>query len=140
MHTLLDLRGNIPAFVHLTDGKVHDVNVLDQLVPEAGAFYVMDRAYIDFERLFESACNAITSDWQANGRIAVDAPASAVPIAPHDSALPTASAPSQPAAQVAPVLPQQPKLDTVAIVMHTTASADKYCKPLLSGETCVKSA
>jgi hypothetical protein len=52
MHTLLDLRGNIPAFVHLTDGKVHDVNVLDQLVPEAGAFYVMDRAYIDFERLF----------------------------------------------------------------------------------------
>ena len=88
----------------------------------------------------KSACNAITSDWQANGRIAVDAPASAVPIAPHDSALPTASAPSQPAAQVAPVLPQQPKLDTVAIVMHTTASADKYCKPLLSGETCVKSA
>ena len=52
MHTLLDLRGNIPAFVHITDGKVHDVNVLDQLVPEAGAFYVMDRGYIDFERLF----------------------------------------------------------------------------------------
>jgi IS4 transposase len=52
MHTLLDLRGNIPAFVHLTDGKVHDVNVLDQIVPEAGAFYVMDRGYIDFERLF----------------------------------------------------------------------------------------
>jgi hypothetical protein len=43
MHTLLDLRGNIPAFLHITDGKVHDVNVLDQLVPEAGAFYVMDR-------------------------------------------------------------------------------------------------
>ena len=41
MHTLLDLRGNIPAFVHITDGKVHDVNVLDQIVPEAGAFYVM---------------------------------------------------------------------------------------------------
>jgi hypothetical protein len=52
MHTLLDLRGNIPAFLHITDGKVHDVNVLDQLVPEAGAFYVMDRGYIDFERLF----------------------------------------------------------------------------------------
>jgi hypothetical protein len=50
--TLLDLRGNIPAFVHITDGKVHDVNVLDQLVPEAGAFYVMDRGTIDFERLF----------------------------------------------------------------------------------------
>jgi IS4 transposase len=52
MHTLLDLRGNIPAFVHITDGKVHDVNVLDQIVPEAGAFYVMDRGYIDFERRF----------------------------------------------------------------------------------------
>ena len=52
MHTLLDLRGNIPAFVHITDGKVHDVNVLDQIVPEAGAFYVMDRGYIDFARLF----------------------------------------------------------------------------------------
>jgi hypothetical protein len=52
MHTLLDLRGNIPAFVHVTDGKVHDVNVLDQIEPEAGAFYVMDRAYIDFARLY----------------------------------------------------------------------------------------
>ena len=52
MHTLLDLRGNIPAFVHITDGSVHDVNVLDQIVPEPGAFYVMDRGYIDFERLF----------------------------------------------------------------------------------------
>jgi Domain of unknown function (DUF4372)/Transposase DDE domain len=52
MHTLLDLRGNIPAFVHVTDGKVHDVNVLDEIVPEAGAFYVMDRAYIDFARLY----------------------------------------------------------------------------------------
>jgi hypothetical protein len=52
MHTLLDLRGNIPAFVYITDGKVHDVNTLDQIVPESGAFYVMDRGYIDFERLF----------------------------------------------------------------------------------------
>jgi Domain of unknown function (DUF4372)/Transposase DDE domain len=52
MHTLLDLRGNIPAFVQVTDGKVHDVNMLDQIEPEAGAFYVMDRGYIDFERLF----------------------------------------------------------------------------------------
>jgi hypothetical protein len=52
MHTLLDLRGNIPAFIRITDGKVHDVNVLDQIVPEAGAFYVMDRGYIDFQRLF----------------------------------------------------------------------------------------
>ena len=52
MHTLLDLHGNIPAFVHITSGKVHDVKVLDRIAPEAGAFYVMDRAYIDFERLF----------------------------------------------------------------------------------------
>ena len=51
MHTLLDLRGNIPTFIHLSDGKLHDVNVLDVLVPEAGAIYVMDRGYVDFERL-----------------------------------------------------------------------------------------
>ena len=52
MHTLLDLRGPIPAFVHITDGRVHDVNVLDLLVPEAGAFYIMDRGYIHFKRLY----------------------------------------------------------------------------------------
>jgi hypothetical protein len=52
MHTLLDLRGNIPAFIHITDGKAHDVSVLDQIVPEPAAFYVMDRGYVDFERLF----------------------------------------------------------------------------------------
>ena len=52
MHTLLDLRGNIPSFIHITDGKVADVNVLDEILPEAGAFYVMDRAYIDFGRLY----------------------------------------------------------------------------------------
>ena len=52
MHTLLDLHGNIPAFIRVTDGKVHDVNILDEIAPKAGAFYVMDRAYIDFERLF----------------------------------------------------------------------------------------
>ncbi len=51
VHTLLDLRGNIPTFIHLSDGKLHDVNVLDVLVPEAGAIYVMDRGYVDFERL-----------------------------------------------------------------------------------------
>ena len=50
-HTLLDLRGNIPSFIHISDGKMHEVNVLDQLIPEAGAYYVMDRAYLDFERL-----------------------------------------------------------------------------------------
>ena len=52
MHTLLDLHGNIPTFIGITDGKVHDVNILDEIFPEAGAFYVMDRAYVDFERLF----------------------------------------------------------------------------------------
>jgi hypothetical protein len=52
LHTLLDLRGNIPAFIHITDGKTHEVNVLDMLCFEAGAFYVMDRGYLDFSRLF----------------------------------------------------------------------------------------
>jgi transposase len=52
LHTLLDLRGNIPSFVDITEGKVHDVNVLDILIPEAGAIYVMDRGYLDFGRLF----------------------------------------------------------------------------------------
>jgi hypothetical protein len=52
MHTLLDLHGNIPTFISITSGKVHDVNILDEILPEAGAFYVMDRGYVDFERLF----------------------------------------------------------------------------------------
>jgi hypothetical protein len=52
MHTLLDLHGNIPTFIRITDGKAHDVNVLDDILPEVGAFYVMDRGYIDFERLY----------------------------------------------------------------------------------------
>jgi transposase len=52
MHTLLDLHGNIPTFISITDGKVHDVNALDDILPEAGAFYVMDRGYVDFERLY----------------------------------------------------------------------------------------
>src|ERR1700704_2824396 len=52
IHTLLDLHGNIPTFIRITDGKVHDVNILDEIMPEAGAFYVMDRGYIDFERLY----------------------------------------------------------------------------------------
>jgi len=51
LHTLLDLRGNIPSFIEITDGKVHDVNILDDLIPEPGSFYIMDRAYIDFLRL-----------------------------------------------------------------------------------------
>jgi hypothetical protein len=52
MHTLLDLHGNIPTFIRVTSGDVHDVNILDEIMPEAGSFYVMDRGYIDFQRLF----------------------------------------------------------------------------------------
>ncbi|OGT88741.1 MAG: transposase [Gammaproteobacteria bacterium RIFOXYD12_FULL_61_37] len=51
LHTLLDLRGSIPTFIHISDGKLHDVNILDQIAFEAGSFYVMDRGYIDFGRL-----------------------------------------------------------------------------------------
>ena len=51
MHTLLDLRGSIPSFIHISDGKLHDIHALDLLLPEAGAIYVMDRAYVDFARL-----------------------------------------------------------------------------------------
>jgi hypothetical protein len=52
LHTLLDLRGSIPSFIHITEGKTHDVTVLDELVVEPGAFYIMDRGYIDFGRLY----------------------------------------------------------------------------------------
>jgi hypothetical protein len=52
LHTLLDLRGNIPTFIHISDGKLHEVNILDQLVPEAGAFYVLDRGFLDYARLY----------------------------------------------------------------------------------------
>ena len=52
LHTLMDLRGSIPSFIYISDGKLHDVNVLDLLLPEAGAYYVMDRAYLDFGRLY----------------------------------------------------------------------------------------
>jgi transposase len=58
MHTMLDLRGNIPTFIRITDGKVHDVNILDEIVLEAGAFYVMDRGYVDFRRLYRFTLNA----------------------------------------------------------------------------------
>jgi transposase len=52
LHTLLDLQGNIPTFIHISDGKLHDVNVLDILIPEPGSFYIMDRGYTDFQRLY----------------------------------------------------------------------------------------
>jgi transposase len=52
MHTLLDLRGNIPSFIHISEGNLHDVHALDMILPEAGAIYVMDRGYVDFARLY----------------------------------------------------------------------------------------
>ena len=52
LHTLLDLRGSIPSFIEITDGKIHEINILDTLIPEAGSFYIMDRGYLDFERLY----------------------------------------------------------------------------------------
>ena len=52
LHTLMDLRGNIPAFISISDGKMHDVNILDNIIPEPGAFYIMDRGYLDFKRLY----------------------------------------------------------------------------------------
>lgn len=52
MHVIMDLRGNIPDFIHITEGKLHDVNVLDQIIPQPGAYYVMDRGYLDFQRLY----------------------------------------------------------------------------------------
>ena len=52
LHTLLDLRGSIPTIIHISDGKLHDVNVLDELIPEPASFYVMDRGYLDFARLY----------------------------------------------------------------------------------------
>jgi len=52
LHTLLDLRSSIPTFIKVTDGLIHDVNILDELIPEAGCFYIMDRGYLDFDRLY----------------------------------------------------------------------------------------
>ncbi len=60
VHTLMDLRGSIPTFIRITDGKVHDVNILDELVLESGAIYVMDRGYLDFARLFTFTQNLST--------------------------------------------------------------------------------
>ncbi len=62
LHTLLDLQGNIPTFIHISDGKLHDVNVLDLLLPEPAAFYVMDRGYLDFERLYQIHGTDLRSD------------------------------------------------------------------------------
>ena len=77
LHTLLDLRGNIPTFIHITDGKLHDVNVLDLLLPEPGAFYVMDRGYIDFERLIACTRRAASSSPEPSP---TSRPSAAIPI------------------------------------------------------------
>ena len=61
MHTLLDLRGNIPSFIHISDGKLHDVHALDMLLPEAGAIYVVDRGYVDFARLYVNSSSSGSS-------------------------------------------------------------------------------
>lgn len=60
LHTLLDLRGSIPSFIAITHGKVHEVNILDEIIPEAGAIYIMDRAYLDFKRLYTLHQNSAT--------------------------------------------------------------------------------
>ncbi len=62
LHTLMDLRGNIPCFIRITEGKTHDVNVLDELVLEPGAFYIMDRGYIDFARLYTFRRSSLAVD------------------------------------------------------------------------------
>jgi hypothetical protein len=68
LHTLLDLRGNIPTFIHISDGKLHEVNTLDILPLEAGAFYVMDRGYLDFTRLYSisQACAFFVTRGKSN--------------------------------------------------------------------------
>jgi hypothetical protein len=68
LHTLLDLKGNIPSFIAITEGRVHEVNILDELIPEAGAIYIMDRGYLDFERLFtfDQCCSFFVVRARAN--------------------------------------------------------------------------
>jgi hypothetical protein len=71
LHTLLDLRGNIPTFLHVSHGKLHEVNILDQLVPEPGAFYLMDRGFLDFDRLhrFHQAGSFFVTRAKSNLRV-----------------------------------------------------------------------
>ena len=69
LHTLLDLRGSIPSFIHITDGKTHEVNVLDALTLEPGAFYLLDRGYLDFARLARYSPSAAASSSPAPSAI-----------------------------------------------------------------------
>ena len=74
MHTLLDLHGNIPTFISITAGKVHDVNILDEILPEAGAFYVIDRGYLDFQRLYGFTCSAAFFVVRTKSNVVLQAP------------------------------------------------------------------
>jgi hypothetical protein len=111
MHTLLDLRGNIPSFIHISDGKLHDVRALDLLLPEAGAIYVMDRGYVDFTRL--TSCIRL-------------APSSSP--APSRTWMPIASTPRRPIARLAslPTRPSRwmavPPARTIPIICAASAS------------------
>ena len=78
LHTLLDLRGNIPSFIHISDGKLHDVNILDQIAFEAGSFYVMDRGYVDFERRMSCTTQKPSSS-RAPSRICNSAASTRIP-------------------------------------------------------------
>ena len=73
LHVLLDLRGNIPEFIHISEGRVHDVNVLDILIPEAGSIYVMDRGYVDFKRLYalHQAAAFVCQAWRSSYEVKV---------------------------------------------------------------------
>ena len=71
VHTLLDLRGAIPSFIHISNGKLHDINVLDLLIPESGAFYIMDRAYVDYARLY--ALHQVGSFFVTRAKLNLDA-------------------------------------------------------------------
>jgi hypothetical protein len=118
----LNREGQPTVFGELGQSQIMVLNKRKSIIFEVGKKATVKNAV-------KSACNAIAADWQANGLLAVNAPASVAPITPNDSALRAAPVPSQPVLQAASMLPPQPKLGTVAIVMHTTASAEKYCKP-----------
>ena len=74
LHTLLDLRGQIPTFIRITPARVHDVNMLDQLTPEPGAFYIMDRGYLNFERLYRWTLHGAFFVTRARKKLPLPAP------------------------------------------------------------------
>ena len=118
----LNREGQPTVFGELGQSQIMVLNKRKSIIFEVGKKPTVKNAV-------KSACNAIAADWQANGLIAVNAPASVAPITPSNSALLAAPVTSQTALQATSVRAPQPKLGTVAIVMHTTAAAEKYCKP-----------